>query len=574
MNTKKIERRNEKMISNAYFQNLYSLLTDPSLWDANHFIVMNHEAGTGKSRNAQEIFAEIATTTSHRILYVIKFKRNNEMKNIVSHINNLAHDKVAFGLDSDTKKSRKKWNEALNSKVLVITHSMYKRISQGLYPELMENRQILVIDEKPNLTTKCSVELMEIGGIVSSLYGILSANRQLLSDLKMMVESLTEKFWYYQHQSTANAIMTPFYIVPTEQAHMLQLLEKIEKVIKGHPNSLFFDTNQDALVRLRTILRHPSMVSQSEIFTFSETLPFVKMECNVILDANASMDPYYTMSDDFILQRQPKVLDFSGNRLIHYDLNTSKTGLSKNQDAEIAAFKSLDWSVFSNVLVVTDLNRENIVRKLAAEITRIEGRKGHAMRVEVTHFGNLIGVNRYRTFDTAILLKTPFLSNESYGLDYLHFSVLKNQPVLPFTYQQLIEIKNSAVAGEMYQALARINRDHNLLANYIVFTANAEALKLVRQQMQNIHFETRAMSIHTSSSKQHKVSKTKQGKLGLLKLLSGYMRKGFKEIDKRRLRDDLGLQGFEFSRVLKEASKELKRMGVGITRYKLEFQSP
>lgn len=50
-------------------------------------------------------------------------------------------------------------------------------------------------------------------------------------------------------------------------------------------------------------------------------------------------------------------------------------------------------------------------------------------RIAIDYFGNIIGVNSYRDFDTAVILKTPYFDYLSYALTYFYFRRLDGEEI-------------------------------------------------------------------------------------------------------------------------------------------------
>ncbi|MEC2157663.1 DEAD/DEAH box helicase family protein [Virgibacillus halodenitrificans] len=143
-----------------YFHELRQHILDESKWDKSNFVVFNHEAGTGKSQSTFRFIGEMTKEKAHRVLYVQRFVRDDELNKTVDTINEHAGKRVAEGVYSKEKQStiRKK----AKAQVLCISHQMYKQICLGNREELKNERNLLIIDEYPDLVEKVSVTLDDI----------------------------------------------------------------------------------------------------------------------------------------------------------------------------------------------------------------------------------------------------------------------------------------------------------------------------------------------------------------------------------------------------------------------------
>ncbi|MEC2157665.1 hypothetical protein [Virgibacillus halodenitrificans] len=79
-------------------------------------------------------------------------------------------------------------------------------------------------------------------------------------------------------------------------------------------------------------------------------------------------------------------------------------------------------------------------------------------------------------------MKTPYYDYLSYALTYFYYRSLdgeKMEDIKVFHNEKVEEIRKTTVAGEVYQAIKRINRDNSQSAEMIVCTGYQEAMEIV-----------------------------------------------------------------------------------------------
>ncbi|WP_157075963.1 DEAD/DEAH box helicase family protein, partial [Neobacillus fumarioli] len=153
------------MTHEDYFKELKEQILIQNKWDNENFIVFSHEAGTGKSRQTHRILAEMTKEHDYRVLYVQLFVKNEELVNTVNAINQYAGKEVAWGIAGDDIRKKKHRQQAVESQCLCVPHRMYQMICKGEHRELVKDRDILIIDEYPNLLEKVTLSCQDIGDI-------------------------------------------------------------------------------------------------------------------------------------------------------------------------------------------------------------------------------------------------------------------------------------------------------------------------------------------------------------------------------------------------------------------------
>lgn len=128
----------------------------------------------------------------------------------------------------------------------------------------------------------------------------------------------------------------------------------------------------------------------------------------------------------------------------------------------------------------------------------------------IDYFGNLIGVNTYKDYQHAVILKTPYFDFPSYVLDYLFFRGEGIKSEETFSPSDFNDVRNVVVAGEIYQALKRVNRSNRLKSKFIVFMNNEEVLQMIVNQFPNIHLIRDEIQVQRENKKERIQIKRRQ----------------------------------------------------------------
>lgn len=152
----------QNRINGRDFSKLRHKIFDFHHWDSKVFEVFPYEAGSGKSLTTHHFLGELAIKTNHRVLYVQLFSSDGRLQETVDRINKKADKKVAVKFDGEDSKKSGMRKTAIEAQILCITHNMYFSVCQGEHPELIQDREILIIDEFPNIMHPITVTLDDI----------------------------------------------------------------------------------------------------------------------------------------------------------------------------------------------------------------------------------------------------------------------------------------------------------------------------------------------------------------------------------------------------------------------------
>jgi hypothetical protein len=530
------------IIQQDYFKELREQIIDTNKWDKEHFVVFDHEAGTGKSREARRILGEMTKTHDHRVLYVQLFERNQELDNTVRAINEHAGRIVAERFAKDDIKSRKKREQAIEAQILCITHRMYKQICSGTHRDLLEGRGILIIDEYPDLLEKITVSREDIMHLWADYCDYRHKEiEDLAYILRDKLNEYEKKYYAIQHKK-----MIPL-------SFESEKYDKYKKAIRQLLKIRMDKEKRELLRKFQQILENGALFFEKKFHTYDASYDFVLLDNNIILDANANFDYRYRLSDKFILKNQGKVYDYAHSVFYQYNVNTSKKGLSKYLNFMQTVLGEISIEGRKGILFVTDKdNKENVEKSIeyyfasyGDNLSEIEERLN--CKIAVDYFGNLVGVNTYKDFDTVVILKTPFFDYLTYSLTYFYFQKkLPSGNIEIFKDEKVENIRKNTIAGEIYQAIKRISRDNSHSSKMYVFCDNQDIVDIVLQQFPNIQYVKREIYVAKKREEQdnpkRKETLYEQKIAKLRELLLEYKEAGVPSVRKKELREKLGIK--------------------------------
>jgi hypothetical protein len=555
----------KEMIETNYFNELQEQITNKGKWDMDRFHVFDYEAGTGKSRNSHKYIGEMTKEKSYRVLYIQRFVRDDELIQTVNSINEHAGRKVAVAFTGDDSKSQERKGQAKDSQVICISHRMYIQVCKGNHPELIDKRNILIIDEYPDLLEKISLSERDIGYLWFSQYKY----RNLL--LEELAQMLRDKFSEYSRQMEVDKRKQMVYMDFREQKY-----ETIKIKLPDMIESITEKIDKELLLRCSQILSNGCFFYENSIHTFDNQIGFVMLENNIILDANG-FDYRYSLSKKFHIRHQPKFYDYSLSTFHHYEVKTSKKELSKQINLHEKALEQITPNVKEKTLFITDKNNQTNLEEKVAEYLSSGGMNDKEIaditneRIKVDYFGNIIGVNSYREFENVVVLKTPNYDYLTYALTYLYYRSKDNKQiddVQIFHHEEVESIRVSVVAGEIYQAIKRVNRDNSRKANVYVFTTNQDAVDLILQQLPGIQYQKDTLSVNKRKKQSDKrVTKFEQQVEKVKSMIIELKNVGRESVQKKEIREQLGENNVEidksnFSRIIKACQTFLDANGI------------
>ncbi|WP_096552157.1 hypothetical protein [Ureibacillus thermosphaericus] len=431
----------------------------------------------------------------------------------------------------------------------------------------------MCIDEYPDLLVPIAVTNQEIGQLWTDIYEYgFPETDEFASRLRTMLNQYSND---YKVLEDKEMVFIDFRAEKFDKYKETvgNLLKKVKK--KEHKELLF---------KFQQILNNGCYYYENAFHTFDSSAKFVMLECNIILDANADYDYRYSLSNKFLVKKQPKFYDYSQTEFFHYELDTSKKALTKYINLTENVLKEISLEGRSGVLFITDKENKEQVEQAIEDYfnNKLEGvKETPVFSVSTDYFGNLVGKNCYRTLDTVIVLKTPNFNYLTYALTNFFYKFHDNLAVGTisiFKDEDVERIRISTIAGEFYQGIRRISRDNPADAKIYVFTNNQKAIDTVLEQLPNIKYNKYQINVEKRGKEQsNKIQKELtefEKKIAEVKsILIKAKQSGTTSIKKKELRSQVDISDkSNFSKILKALQPFLRINKIESNGQKLIFK--
>ncbi|MDQ0160744.1 hypothetical protein [Alkalibacillus salilacus] len=549
------------------FKDLLDKIRYKEMWSNQHFEVFNYEAGTGKSRITQLLLGLYTQKRDDSVLYVQKFSRDGELQSTVDRINEYAKCEVAAYLDSqDNKGSKKRRREKLKSQILVITHRMYEQVCYSEHEDIISGRQILIIDEFPDILDRIKVEMSDIQWLWSNSHKFINSEliEMLARELRDQLHRFEKDPYYIQN--------VPYYSHEVSNGNMVDDLEDFLSTYKKSEDASIVE-------RILFVLKNGCFYNNQAFHTFNDNVAYKMLDNNIILDANGGLDARYNLSSLFQVKEQPKKYNYSNSSLIHYDVKTSKESLSNYVNFYYQVLEKEPIDLKQRTLFITDKNNFDDLREsLIGHLSAISPLKDPEMLIDkvvsIDYFGNIIGVNTYQMFDKVVILKTPNFDYIDYVLQSHFFddNEQHDDSISMFNDERVEPIRLTMIAGEFYQALKRINRDNQLPAQYVLFTDNSQAVDMIESELPGINRYDYAFKPKTNQ-KETESGRQRNWRNCIRDYLLQCKKEGRTQVTKKELRDNLGLQdNSNLSKYLKDLQYFMSQHGIEPEHHHIVFR--
>lgn len=546
-----------------YFEELYEQIMNSGKWRKDQFVVFNHEAGTGKSTKTFKILGEMKHDPSNKVLYVQRFTKDDLLDKTVKEINRHAGSKgkIACGFSSKNNTQRHLKKMMSEYQVLCITHNMYIQICKGEHQELIKGRHTLIIDEYPDLLEKVTISREDAASL---LWYSSEPNFQEIEKIAKVLQGLKDQ---YLDVSWLNEMIHLDLNNSNYEEYRSSIASVLANITGAKDKNL--KEVQQILRKCQHLFKNGGFLHEGGFHTFDESHRFVLLDNNIILDANGGFDYRYALSDQFLVKHQAKMYDYANQTFRHVNVKTTKTALKKDVSFERDALAQIPFEGKKGVLVVTQLASVESVEKAISHHLSDYGSDLAEIgmnlncQIKIDYFGNILGVNDYRDFDCVVLLKTPNYDYLTYALTYLYYrsiDIKSIENVQMYKHEEVENIRKTAIAGEFYQAIKRINRDNSQSADIYVFSDSAEAIDLVLKQLPNIKYVEETMNrVKQKDSNESTKVKEESDRFKLQKILIEAKEVGKKFIQKKELTDQLGTHKSYLSKLLRKEDAFLKR---------------
>lgn len=534
-----------------YFKELKAQITNKELWDKNQILVFDYEAGSGKSRNTFKYVGDMTKTQPYRVLYVQRFLKDDELAKTVATINEHAGRRVAETFTGEDAKKVKRRRKAKEAQVLSITHKMYISFCEGNHEEFWKDRNILIIDEYPDFLERVTLSKDEIGYLWMMEY--LYKDESIKTLVYKLRKSLMETEINRKVENGNELILVEF-----DDQEFCLIRDRIPSII----DSVSGTKEKEILFKIEQVLTNGCYFYEGAFHTFNNKIQMLLLDNNIILDANG-FDYRYTLSKKHHVKQQPKIYDYSPSTLNHIEIKTSKKELYSQINLPEKTFHAILPEQMGKTLFISDKeNKANIEKKLTEYLlNRYDSVKVQSMmneKFKIDYFGNIIGVNSYRDFDNVVIMKTPNFDYLAYALTYMYYRKNDQQSVgnVPvFQHEEVEKIRKTVIAGEIYQAIKRVNRDNSRVSNMYVLTDNQEVVDLVLAQLPGIRYKKINMQANIKNETKNgtkTVKKFDQQVEGTKRVIMDAKSSGAIYIQKKAIREEIGISDkSNFSKIMR-----------------------
>lgn len=523
-----------------------------------HIQVFPIEASIGKTQTL--IKAVIDLPSEIRVLVVTKLKE--EQYRLYRAIYEVLGDQVIMYNADSVMEHR----QILNSKIVIITHEKYRKLCGDRKEAdiFTYNRQLLLIDEQVDLLTyfKLNVNILNDLGIILEGTEVWKTYTELVAPLKQEIDS------QFTENTKNQWIKEPFQCLNVE--------EKVSQICSYLAHSHF---SSDSFKGTQ-IKDKDELMKQIEEIKYYFNTPYLLIDKQgihsanlnikhlegfnriIILDANASFVEIYK-SSMFKVHEFGKVINHFNTTLFHIKHNTTKTKKNRTLDylIPIQEYIQCNTSEDDEFVIFGSANESDPNNSVLIH----DG-------LEVVTFAGSRGKNTWAHCNKAFVIHTQALSPINYVFQYIYYfpseaeEMLGNNDSIQFgkgslktwefvNNQRLQSIYATDIAGNMYQAVKRIDRNLEARKEHVelhIMTVNQQVVDIVIAQLKGLR-EVRESILVEAKKKEKKVqisdAKTIQHKIE--ELPSGVY-------TKKELREYCGIPNREkFARGVKILEDEL-----------------
>ncbi|WP_207953355.1 hypothetical protein [Paenibacillus agricola] len=457
----------------------------------NAFNVFSLEAGLGKSFQTLKIIDANLNDWHHSLSFLIvkRFKSDIERseKYLASH-NHPLHTKV-LGITADNWGEWKfKQDELKDIQVLIISHQRYINLclDDELRQAFMENREVLIIDEKINfpIYTFSKKNYDEVRSYLHT---------SIQPEYDKVCNKLNKELLKQEVEKNKNKV------VRCEPKIHPATLENFKKTIE-------VNIEKEIETKTRNKLKHfmagldqwyntKCVYNGGNISTYNRKHRLWGLQNNIILDASAGIDATYQLGK-FNLIGQERIVDHNKSQFTIINFNSSKSHLHHNHNKfypEICEKIKANHKPKDKTLIICHKdNHKTILEQLfKADITKIGiGDDYDSEDFAINWFGNLIGKNEYSNFNQSWIIGTPNIPYEQYLVHYMMYkqSDLGKKPTEivhgRFLNDEFKAVQIGYIASEIYQSVKRIQR--NVMPEGEFFIINSDQKEIVSTVLSQI----------------------------------------------------------------------------------------
>ncbi|MBK5241916.1 DEAD/DEAH box helicase [Clostridium sp.] len=470
------------------------------------FNVINMESGSGKSIAAQSALGALYKLYPDRkSLYVMKFKdtdkENNGLCTVQQRINECAGAKIAIAIDSDNFTRMK--DKIKNFPVIIITHERYRRLSLNSTARKIftEGRSNLIIDEEIDMLQTYEDSLFRINSFENILPHKAKLKEIYVECVKQIKEAMVKVKIKGEETSNKTKFISLIYDVDMKKKfkiirelmdrsitneHARQYQKNILTCKKNENQDMTKKDFMDEIELIKKFYMNVCYVNANSIYTYNNKIKYWRLENNILLDASGGFNHCYKIASHlFKCSNQSKIFDHSKWVIkVSYN-NVTKTAINSylNYDEELERLIGEITMNGRQMLIVTSKEYEEKLKEK------------YYKNIDINHFGNIIGKNTWRDYSQILIPLTYNLPEHVYILKYLYYSnnniQISTEPRNPkgkmreFINSDLEKIRVSFIAGEIYQAIKRIDRNVTMNTEVFLICVDPKVVETVLKQLVN-----------------------------------------------------------------------------------------
>ncbi|MGN8645424.1 hypothetical protein ACTNEO_07080 [Gracilibacillus sp. HCP3S3_G5_1] len=469
------------------------------------FKVLGLEAGIGKSRYTDLIIKQYIEESaldpnSKKFLVVKKF--NSEASKSAEFINDIEwmSGNIAVAIDRDNWKDywQKHVDELKQVRVLFISHARYMNLcsNKKMRNNFTEGRNILIIDEKVQFQP-----LIYRDNLYSKVRELIDFDhRDLLDSVckplgKYINDMYKDKKYRQVHKVRFN-----------NNSQVEELIEYLNDFMKVNRLGVKDRNLVEALIDgLPHWYNNMNIYNNHNIATNHLDQGYWGVDGNnIILDASAKLDGVYkTNRDKFKIINMPKIIDHSNSQFHMYKYNTSKTNVKRDKDVYLKEIiEKVIGSTMSSERTLL-IGYRDLSNDIAYELSKHvdsgsiwKDKKDkdkdpdyNNQQFAISWYGNLVGRNEFRDFDSVWLLTSPNLPMNHYPIHFMQYTGqsigqrklnIKNGR---FNNSTLNDLHRGYVRAEIYQSIKRIQRNAKPSGAFHIVINDEELINTILQEM-------------------------------------------------------------------------------------------
>lgn len=447
------------------------------------FLSLNHEAGFGKTIYTEQGLIE-AALEGKKSIFCRKFIEN--CAESAKRINEEYGADIAIAIDSENMMKCK--NLIYQYPIVVITHERYVRLSFDKHQRdiFTNSRDILVIDEEVDIVKPVIVSIKTISDFSGKLRGYT-----IIRDL---YEECTKEVYEFLLTNKKRIFYKP-------SNNKVEELKRLRALIDANIDTIYaeqYDMNKDDFIReidtLEMVLKNLSVVENSVLYTYNNSIKYWKLKNNILLDACADINYLYKVSPHFKIVSQERVIDYS-----YWTINIAKYNTCRTKKKKIKDFYRV-----VNDDIIARLEDDDKMLVLGSKDEQDKIIRHH--QLEYGWFQNIVGKNDWRDFNKCYIALNPQIPFPIYVLKYMFYSMRSFNNgdkwdagtisgVYRFRHKEFEKVRQTVIAAELYQAIKRINRNNDSIAEVYIINNDQEILDKLIEQFNGIKVEEYSINI-------------------------------------------------------------------------------